>query len=68
MSKGVHGDSNCVVCHRYTEYNWHLFLDCADSIACWRQVKLWNELQNLMENAEGFNGITLPPNSWFLLL
>jgi ribonuclease HI len=57
MSKGVHGDSNCVVCHRYTEYNWHLFLDCADSIACWRQVKLWNELQNLMENAEGFNDV-----------
>ncbi|XP_045831364.1 uncharacterized protein LOC123922710 [Trifolium pratense] len=57
MSKGIHGDSNCVVCHRYTEYNWHLFLDCADSITCWRQVNLWNALQNLMENAEGFNDV-----------
>jgi hypothetical protein len=57
MSKGIDSDSNCVVCHRYTEYNWHLFLDCADSIECWKKLNSWVVLEQLMINAEGFHEV-----------
>jgi hypothetical protein len=57
MSKDIDGDSNCVYCHRYTEYNWHLFLDCADSIEFWKKMNVWVFLEQLMINAEGFHDV-----------
>jgi hypothetical protein len=33
VSKGVECHENCVTCQIYTEYNWHVFLNCADSVA-----------------------------------
>jgi hypothetical protein len=44
-SKGVDCQENCVVCQTYTEYNWHIFLCCNDSISCWRQQNLWVHLE-----------------------
>jgi hypothetical protein len=57
IAKGVDYQSNCVVCQSYTEYNWHLFLCCEESITCWRQIQLWPLLENLMEDAEGFRDV-----------
>jgi hypothetical protein len=57
MTKGVNCESNCVVCHRYTEYNCHLFLDCADSIDVWRKINMWSTLESLMVDAEGFQDV-----------
>jgi len=57
MTKGVNCESNCAVCHRFTEYNWHLFLDCADSIAVWKNINMWTTLESLMVDVEGFQDV-----------
>jgi hypothetical protein len=57
VSKGIDCQPNCVVCHRYLEYNWHLFLDCADSIECWKKLNMWTTLERLMIDAEGFQDV-----------
>jgi hypothetical protein len=50
----MNNSSACVLCNTETETSVHLFLVCADSIACWKSVNLCDILENLMASSDGF--------------
>jgi hypothetical protein len=44
--KGVHCSPRCVSCDDEMENNWHVFLECPCSVACWRRIGIYDFLQN----------------------
>ncbi|KAK2364339.1 hypothetical protein QL285_089219 [Trifolium repens] len=55
VTKWVECHENCSTCLTYNEYNWHVFLNCADSVACWKKMNIWDKLERPMQEAESFS-------------
>lgn len=44
----------CPLCESAVENEWHLFFECQCAEAVWRASGLWNDIQSMVMEAEGF--------------
>ncbi|CAH9126141.1 unnamed protein product, partial [Cuscuta epithymum] len=52
--KGIFCPNVCETCGGGPENNWHIFLNCNESVAAWCHVGLWDKIEFVMQQAECF--------------
>lgn len=46
--------AECPWCEDAEESEWHLFFGCPQAESVWRQVGLWNQIQHVVMDADGY--------------
>lgn len=66
--KNVVGDKFCILCGKYLETSWHVFVDCCYAKSCWLAAELGNIMEDHCMQVEGFSQLIFQllkaPQSW----
>jgi hypothetical protein len=55
--RGVNCQTTCAVCSNATEDELRLFFDCPHAISCWKELNLWQRLEQKMHQSGSFSSI-----------